>query len=347
MNEDTDQKVLFLSWQRQVTGPFTFREIQTLLKLGKIHSLYKIQVDDEWLLLRDRLAELDHDAREADRRQAERLGQATSSRSPSDSGHRETIPLAIPIPAHGDWGSTGAPIYTNSLESDGDTVAPESKGIAITSFVLSLLFFVPFLNGITWLLSLIFGHLALSQAGDGKPSKTTTLAWVGLWISYVEISFFLTVFLWFALTRFPYISAGYLVLHGLMLFNVLGALMGAGVLMLAIKLTTGCLLRFPVCFVSALLPSALGSLGFLLVQTSISPLELTRAKAFALIGILYAFLFVIQMVFWARFIRLPKNDEELGFARGALASLLYTLIFIFVGIGYVILFASLIPGGSF
>ena len=74
-------------------------------------------------------------------------------------------------------------------------------GIAITSFVLSLFFFVPFLNGITWLLALIFGHLALSNAGSRPSGKAATLAWIGLWITYVEIGYFLVGLAWSSVTE--------------------------------------------------------------------------------------------------------------------------------------------------
>ena len=224
---------------------------------------------------------------------------------------------------------------------DDETQQEESKGIAITSFVLSLLFFVPFLNGITWLLSLIFGHLALPQKDHGPRSRSATLAWQGLWISYVEIGFFLLGLAWLAIMEFPDMTLGFYALHGQMLSTGLGALIGAGVLMLAVKMTSGRLVGFSECFVGALLPSALGALGMLMVQTSVLPYEMTRAKGLVLIGVVNVLLFVAQMFFWARFIRVPE-DGELGLGRASLASLIYTVIFIFVGLGYAVLFATLI-----
>jgi hypothetical protein len=110
--------------------------------------------------------------------------------------------------------------------------------------------------------------------------------------------------------------------------------------MLAVKLTSGCLVDFSTCFVGALLPSVLGALGMLMVQTSVHPDDLTKAKGIALIGSVNICLFIAQMFFWARHIKLP-DDEELGLNRAALSSLIYTFIFIFVGIGYVALFATL------
>jgi hypothetical protein len=48
------------------------------------------------------------------------------------------------------------------------------------------------------------------------------------------------------------------------------------------------------------------------------------------------------MLFWSRFIKLPE-DEELGLGRAALASLFYSVIFIFIGILYLMLLAAMNP----
>lgn len=336
MNQEPNQKESFLSWQGQVTGPHTLREIQNLLKLGKIHSLYKIQIEGEWNLLRDYLSDLEQKAREAARKQTERI----LAPPPHPAG---SIQKAIVVP---DDDLLTLPSGTGPFSQsamDEENRREESPGMAITSFVLSLLFFIPFLNGLTWLLALIFGHLSLTQGypeSHCKSTKSTTLAWIGLWITYIEISFFLLGLAWFLIIEFPNMSIGYFILHAQMLVNVLGALVGAAVLMLAVKLVSGNLIPFPVCFVGALLPSAIGALGILLVQTSVASSEMTSMKGLGLIGAVNLMLFIGQMFFWARFIRL-KDDEELGVANAALASLLYTFIFIFIGIGYASLFAAL------
>lgn len=338
MNGEINKQQWLLSWQGGITGPHSLREIQTLLKLGKVHSLYRIQVEGEWILLRDRFADLEQKAREAEGKKADRL----PVRSPAaGSGHAEPIPAAIFVPDEEPWElgkTTGHSPQSGS--GDGSEIV-ESKGIAIASFVLSLFFFVPFLNGITWLLSLIFGHLALSQTSEKNRSGPAVLAWIGLWLSYVEISFFLLGIVWFALMGIPDAELGFILLHAQMLSSVIGALIGAGVLMLAVKMTSGSLVGFPVCFVGALPPSALNFLGVMLVQASLAPGEMFRPKGIVSIGVIYAILFITQMFFWARLIHLPEDDSELGLARGALASLLYTFVFVFIGFGYAVLFAAL------
>lgn len=312
------------------------REIQTLLKLGRIHSLYKIQVEGEWILLRDQLAELEQKARNSAK------ARTTSPGLDSRQHGLSTVPVPKVIPDEPFLDSTDA-ATTGHSGAEGDAEEDhKSEGIGITSFVLSLFFFVPFLNGITWLLSLIFGHLALSQVDDERRSKSASLAWVGLWISYVELSFFLLGFAWFAImgfSRTPMMLA-YLFLHTQMLYTVVAALIGAGVLMLAVKISSGSLISYRISFVGALAPSALGNFGTLLIQTAVTSLELQSVTGILLIATQYLILFVAQMFFWARFIRLP-DDSELGIGRAALSSLFYTVIFVVIGIAYLILFATL------
>lgn len=338
MNQEIEQEKTFLSWQGQVTGPHTIREIQTLLKLGRIHSLYKIKVEGEWIMLRHRLAELEQNSREASKRPGSNQIHDTGS------GGLRAVPVTKTVPDEDGIDSASGATSWKQRTEDGDDGDGKSKGIAITSFVLSLLFFVPFLNGITWLLSLIFGHLAFSRTDNGKPSKSSTLAWVGLWISYVEISFFLLGFGWFAITRFSRVPMmlAYLFLHAQMLYTVVAALIGGGVLMLVVKFSSGSLIGYTRCFVGALAPAAFGALGTLLIQSLVASFDLEGTAVILLVFAQYILLFVAQMFFWARFIRLP-DDSELGLGRAALCSLFYTIIFFVIGIGYFMLFTALSP----
>jgi uncharacterized BrkB/YihY/UPF0761 family membrane protein len=68
---------------------------------------------------------------------------------------------------------------------------------------------------------------------------------------------------------------------------------------------------------------------------------LNESASYLLIGLLVLVLFVGQIFFWARFIRLP-NDDELGIPRAAIASLICTIVFIFVFLGFFLLMSILI-----
>ena len=334
MNQETDSKDFFLSWQGQVTGPYAPRDIRNLLKLGKIHSLYRIQIEGQWILLRDHLATLEKDLRDEAGCQAARS--VSLQAQPSQFAKPITVAKEV-------WKSDVAVDPGREQPSWNETAEqpPAPIGIAITSFALSLFFFVPFLNGITWLLALIFGHLALTNTESRPSGKAATLAWVGLWITYVMIGYFLVGLAWSTITEILPITTMYFLLHGQMLGSALGALIGAGVLMLAVKLSSDHLIRFTSCYVGALLPSAIGALGIFFLQVNIMSNSLSSGRGLLLIVLLNLILFIGQIFFWARFIRLP-NDEELGLSRATLTSLLYTIVFILVGLGYSAIFDLMI-----
>ena len=160
MNHEIHNKELFISWQGQVTGPYSLKDIQNLLKLGKIHSLYKVQAEGQWILLRDHLAVLEKKSREEAAKQLVIASQpqpsSASAFKPVDLADDDVEPVEVSDPTH-------VPRLSNAGRE-----ASVPAGIAITSFVLSLFFFIPFLNGITWLLALIFGYLSCQF---GKPSN--------------------------------------------------------------------------------------------------------------------------------------------------------------------------------
>jgi hypothetical protein len=328
-----------LTWQGQATGPHTLREIKSLLRVGKIHSLFKIQVDGEWLLLRDHLADLDRYLREAERAPAVPAATPATRTFPPISMPSGGVPMAIPVPDDDRRQVPEAALPPPRPTAVGEPETVAAKGMGIAAFALSLFFFVPYLNGITWVLALIFGHLAVAPTGAERRSLAGTLAWLGLWLCYVEISLFLLVLGWFLVRDIPVTNLVYLVLHGRMLFSVLAAVIGAGVLMLVVRLTTGTLLAFATCFVAALVTSATGTLGMLLVQTAVPPDALARDQGLVLIGAVNIVLFLVQLFFWGSFIRLPDGGK-LGLPRAALVSLPYTVIFAFVGIAELILFAA-------
>lgn len=333
MNPPNETDELFLSWQGQVTGPHSLREVRNLLKLGKIHSLYKVQTEGQWVLLRDHLGTLDQQSRAAAARQQRTLAEPILR--PPDALKPIIVTDEDEYPSHEPEGDH----QDQSDASPGTGDVP--LGLAITAFVLSLFFFVPFLNGITWLLALIFGHLALAGTSGRPRGRAGTLAWVALWISYVEIGYFLAGLAWTAVTEALPISIVFFILHGQMLGNAVGALIGAGILMLAVKLSAGQLIGFTNAYIGALLPSALSALGMFFLQASIGFESLMQGRNLILFGLINLILFVGQIFFWARFILL-EDGSELGLTRATMASMLYTFVFLFVGIGYAVLFAVLI-----
>jgi hypothetical protein len=325
---DEEPSGSFISWQGAVTGPHTIKEIRSLLKFGKVHSLYKIEVDGGWILLRDHLAEIDRAARPA----------ATPTANRPVSGK---IQLAKVLPDPDDHVKLTVTPSAN-FPGPGDADFAPANGIATASFILSLCFFIPVLNGITQLLALVFGHLALAQMGPHHVGKSRTLASTALWITYVQVGFLASAMAWLALAEFDDLRLGYLVMHFHMLGIALSALIGAGLLMLGIKMICDHFLNFRTCFIGTLLPAAVSVFGTLVIESLLTGSSPTSGKMIATIALFQVFMFTVQMFFWARFIKLPEH-EALGLGRAALASLFYSVIFIFIGILYLMLLAALNP----
>lgn len=325
---DDETSASFLSWQGAVTGPHTIKEIRSLLKLGKVHSLYKVQVDGAWILLRDHLSEIDRLAR-----------------APVKTINTQLPPPPIPVPrALPDENDFRAPavVPTETAGHSSEIDSTPANGIATTSFILSLCFSIPVLNGITQLLALVFGHLALAQMGPHHVGKSRALASTALWITYVQVGFLASSMTWLALTESSNLRLGYLTMHFHMVAIAVSALIGSGLLMLGIKMICDHFLSFRTCFVGTLLPAAVSMFGTIMIQSSLVGSSPTSGKMMATIALFQVLVFTVQMLFWSRFIKLPE-DEELGLGRAALASLFYSVIFIFIGILYLMLLAALNP----
>ncbi|MEI6674631.1 MAG: trypsin-like peptidase domain-containing protein [Verrucomicrobiota bacterium] len=317
-----DNSAFFLSWQNAITGPFTIVEIRNMLRLGKVNSLYKINADGNWLLLRDHLASLDRIA-------------------------RIPVPKVIPdfeepveeTPQQYAYHESASP--TDIVRQD-DSEHTRANGIAITSFVLSLFFFIPYINGITALLSLIFGHLALAQMGSKDNVKMRTMVSLGLWITYVYAGFMALSVAWFAFYEVRDLKESYLMLHVYMLAIGIAALIGSGVLMLAVKLVANQLISLRISFVASLLPAAINSFGTIVILMLLASTSHTNGRVIASLALFQVLIFVFQMFFWARFIELP-HEEELGLSRAAVASLFHTIVLVFIGFMYGLLMAALEP----
>lgn len=326
MDEETSGS--FLSWQGAVIGPHTLKEIRSLLKFGKVNSLYKIEVDGGWILLRDHLAEIDRMSR-------------TAAKPPENRSYSAPVELAKALPdpdSHAKLTVTPSELLPHAGEAD----STPANGIATSSFILSLCFFIPVLNGITQLLALVFGHLSLAQMGPHHVGKSRTLASTALWITYVQVGFLASSMAWLAITESSDLRLGYLVMHFHMVAIAVSALIGSGLLMLGIKMICDHFLSFQKCFVGTLLPAAVSVFGMIIIQSSMVGSSPTSGKMIVTIALFQVLMFTVQMLFWARFIKLPE-DEELGLGRAALASLVYSVIFIFIGILYLMLLAALAP----
>jgi hypothetical protein len=197
-----------LQWRGTTKGPWTLAFIKEALESGDIHSLYQIQTDKGWLPLRDFLANLPQapvgpapptaaqqaaeariDAELQIRNEYESKFQALETQIAEERRRRReqaAIPAQpTPVPQ---W-MLQPPAQTASASAH----AERTSGLAVASFVLSLLFFIPIANFVTWILSLVFGHMSLSQMKHDPLLRGRGLAIAALVISYVMMGLGLLV----------------------------------------------------------------------------------------------------------------------------------------------------------
>ncbi|TDU81825.1 uncharacterized protein DUF4190 [Prosthecobacter fusiformis] len=189
-----------LQWRGQRFGPWDLATIREALSSGRIHSLYQIHVDEKWQPLRDFLENLhpssdpvqvaakqnetrlrtEYEAKLQDLQ--EKLEQAQSipmpGRPPPIPEHLLRKPLFVAPPVE----PTPPQLPTYHLEIP--AASARTSGLAIASFVLSLLFFIPIVNLISWILSIIFGHIALVKIRNNPLLGGRGLAMAGLAITY-------------------------------------------------------------------------------------------------------------------------------------------------------------------
>jgi hypothetical protein len=191
-----------LQWRGTPKGPWTLAYIQQALQSGDIHSLYQIQTDKGWLPLRDFLNNLPQPALKPPPPTAEQ--QAAAARLDAELQLRDeyeskfqalenqiaeerrrrreqaATPVQPPPPPQWVFQPPSQPQAPYNAAPTGRT-----SGLAVASFILSLLFFVPLANIITWILSLVFGHMSLSHMKQDPLLRGRGLAVAALVISYV------------------------------------------------------------------------------------------------------------------------------------------------------------------
>ena len=333
------RKIYYLRWQGKSAGPFTLDEIRHKLRRRQIHSLYKVQVEGDWVLLRDFLAAKKREEDE-ERKREEEAAQARA-REPMVS---PPVPVAIPVgdQEDDDW----TPIKENDDFGPNIIEQPEEDGsgggLGLASFILSFGFFIPFLNFFTMATSLVFGHLAFSKPISRKSGKIYAFPKIGLTTSYIHGGFMvlaLAYLLGYHLRDAP--SALKLVaffsIHWTMLVNAVNACIGAGMLMLAVKMLAGYVPRFYEAYLAVLLPTSVGSLTMIFVTSASFE---KREELFVALGIVSVVMLALQALVWSFMIK-DDEDEPLGFAYAAVASLFYTIVFAFIGFLFILLFTSL------
>ena len=195
-----EQNQFYLLWKGKQSGPFSPEEIQTQLVNGDISRMHQINVDGRWVVVDEFLEKVYIPQREAkileDQRrreteiqtayegqlQQERVRQAKLEArmiEVEDRSSRSNLPPPT------------APQLQPAVYASQSGAFPEqgyrplrTSGFAIASFVLSICNFIPFINLVSWILALVFGHIALSQIDRDETLGGRGLARAGLIITY-------------------------------------------------------------------------------------------------------------------------------------------------------------------
>lgn len=322
MDEETHY---LINWKGQTQGPHNEKKIRSLLEERKIHSLFKVEVDGEEILVREFLANIEEQRREEQAREEQRT---------QDS---ETIPNE-PVSAPPGTLITGE--YVSGISGDPieESVEKGRYSFAVTSFVLSLLFAIPLINMVAWIISLSMGHSFLSSAQGDRTQRGYYLAWSGVWLTYIFGGLFALAgmvtlyrfadvpsFLWFEWHGF--IAVLMIALAFLGALNSLFVIAG-------VKISVGKGAKVGPAFVAGtfgVVAAAAIGLTYSVMANLQYPGEFGSSDQFTLqvIGGVAGFLF--QGLGWSYLVRL-KDDSELGLARAFLLSLFCTVTQIFLSL---------------
>jgi hypothetical protein len=207
----------FIAWKGANMGPFTLAQIQEKLAAGEVSRMHQVQVGGRWLSVDEFLSKHESSERQAAKAkeaqaksQEVQLRQEYEARLASEHAHQQSLteqleaaerrarllpaevlapppPPVVSVPQHAPAGPTfQQPSHYAHTPAASETT--RTSGFAITAFIFALCNFVPFLNFVSWVLALVFGHVALRDINH-NPS----LAGRGLAIAALCITYFLLV----------------------------------------------------------------------------------------------------------------------------------------------------------
>jgi len=190
-----EEPQLPIQWRGQHYGPWTYAEIQSRLQEGEIHSMYQIHTDGVWITLREYIEKIE--AVELQRRAValaasirQRQAEAVTPIRNASRGRIQTTtkrpnPFANPPPTY----IKGATQTTQTPYNDPNQDRAATCWLAVAAFVVSCCSFVPYLNLVSWLPSLVLGHWALGQIRRDPVLEGRGLAISALFISYATLIF--------------------------------------------------------------------------------------------------------------------------------------------------------------
>jgi hypothetical protein len=196
-----------LRWRGRQEGPYPLEALREMLEAGRIGLMHEIQVGGHWTTVDDFLQSLDRQqkaeqqARVQSRQEDQQRQLATQQALALQEVQRqndllveeledvrrqqERQPVAISNPR--DFGQAYQLPPSNFPPG---YPYPRTSGLAVAGFVCAVLNFVPFINFVSWVLALVFAHVALSDI-----QRTPGLGGRGLAIAALAITYALLILL--------------------------------------------------------------------------------------------------------------------------------------------------------
>ena len=204
-----ERHILF--WKGRQLGAFTVEEIRARLAAGEFSLMHQINSQGRWLTLDEFLASDATDAAEKQENELNRQREAHRQREFQENGAREALRRSQENAVKQQHEQQLAEERTkqenlqqrlNDLEKRVTSQSsPFSSGhqmmypagrrtssLAVTALVMALLNFVPFVNFISWLFAIIFGHIALSQIESDPSLEGRGMAVAALVITYILLA---------------------------------------------------------------------------------------------------------------------------------------------------------------
>lgn len=201
-----------LFWKGKELGLHTVEEIRAKLKEGEISLMHQVKAGAGWLTLEEFLQNQEDlrnqaEARERDlarRKAAEEKelrheetllreqetalrqkfeAELSQERAQRDELSRKVQELESQVQQKREMSLLSPPSPPPYFHPGRRT-----SGFAVAALVMGLLNFVPFLNFITWIFAIVFGHVALSQIRHDPMLEGRGMAVAGLTITYTLIA---------------------------------------------------------------------------------------------------------------------------------------------------------------
>jgi hypothetical protein len=184
-----------LSWKGQTSGPFRAEEIRAMLNRGEISLMHQVYAKGRWMPLEEffsaeddqkKLAEQQRQrAREAEQRRIEEQRRAEQQAAEAENKRRL---LRVEEELRKTKQQPNPSFVPGTVQTSAGLAPQRTSGLALAALIMGLMNFVPGPNLVSWILAIIFGHVALSKISKDPTLGGRGMALAGLCITYALIA---------------------------------------------------------------------------------------------------------------------------------------------------------------